>query len=329
MEKPVAGPDRAPAKPTYLRWFLVCIGIYIASVGAFGIYSHTRKKASLLREVDASLLLGARNLKYMLAPDFHDRATGPGTISLEEELRNRQAFNDYWTETHFKWVYTLVEKDGKFFFSGPAPSLQEIKERQSWYFYPYLDIPPEFVQALAQRKAAFIEYTDHWGHFRSVALPQVSPLGRPYLACADLEISYVQAILRRNMVETILTVLFFLGCSLPFTWLFYTHAAKLRALNADLGLHRDHLEELVHQRTLELEAGQQKLRNALAEVKTLRGLVPVCSSCKKIRDDHGFWSQFELYVEAHSDAEFTHGICPECAQELYPEYLPGDGTAGG
>ncbi len=62
-----------------------------------------------------------------------------------------------------------------------------------------------------------------------------------------------------------------------------------------------------------------KLESALAEVKTLRGILPICSFCKKIRDDDGYWSQVEVYVKDHSDADFTHGICPACMKEHYPE----------
>ncbi len=64
-----------------------------------------------------------------------------------------------------------------------------------------------------------------------------------------------------------------------------------------------------------------QLKDALARVKTLSGLVPICSSCKKIRDDQGYWQQVEVYVKEHSNAEFTHGVCPECAEKLYGEYL--------
>jgi K+-sensing histidine kinase KdpD len=60
--------------------------------------------------------------------------------------------------------------------------------------------------------------------------------------------------------------------------------------------------------------------NALSEVKQLRGLLPICSSCKRVRDDHGSWNQIEAYVRDHTDAEFTHGLCPECARRLYPEF---------
>jgi hypothetical protein len=62
-----------------------------------------------------------------------------------------------------------------------------------------------------------------------------------------------------------------------------------------------------------------ELHKTLAEVKVLRGIVPICSSCKKIRDDSGFWQQVEVYVIAHSDAMFSHGICPECIEKLYPD----------
>jgi len=59
------------------------------------------------------------------------------------------------------------------------------------------------------------------------------------------------------------------------------------------------------------------LTDALANVKTLRGLIPICASCKKIRDDKGFWSQVEVYVRDRSEAEFSHGICPDCMKRLY------------
>lgn len=62
-----------------------------------------------------------------------------------------------------------------------------------------------------------------------------------------------------------------------------------------------------------------KLQQALAEVKTLSGLVSICSHCKKIRDDRGLWMQLETYIQEHTNAHFTHGICPECVEALYPD----------
>ena len=60
-----------------------------------------------------------------------------------------------------------------------------------------------------------------------------------------------------------------------------------------------------------------ELEQALAEIKTLQGILPICASCKKIRDDKGSWNQIEAYIHAHSDAQFSHGICPDCLETLY------------
>jgi len=62
-----------------------------------------------------------------------------------------------------------------------------------------------------------------------------------------------------------------------------------------------------------------ELQEALAQVKTLSGLLPICVSCKKIRNDQGYWQQVEDYIREHSEAEFSHGLCPDCARKLYPE----------
>ena len=64
----------------------------------------------------------------------------------------------------------------------------------------------------------------------------------------------------------------------------------------------------------------QELTEALARVKTLSGLLPICAACKKIRDDKGYWQQVETYISQRSEADFTHGICPDCAERLYPEF---------
>ena len=70
----------------------------------------------------------------------------------------------------------------------------------------------------------------------------------------------------------------------------------------------------------EREVMIRELTDALNKVKTLRGLIPICANCKKIRDDKGYWNQIEEYIKEYSDAEFSHSICPECTQKLYPEF---------
>ena len=63
----------------------------------------------------------------------------------------------------------------------------------------------------------------------------------------------------------------------------------------------------------------QELQEALTQIKTLEGLIPICANCKKVRDDQGYWQEVEGYVMEHSHAEFSHGICPTCAKKLYSD----------
>ncbi len=84
-------------------------------------------------------------------------------------------------------------------------------------------------------------------------------------------------------------------------------------VTAVLTLQRKRLEE-------KREKAISDREKALEDIKILRGLLPICASCKKIRDDQGYWNQIEVYVHKHSEADFSHGICPECAKKLYPEF---------
>jgi len=72
----------------------------------------------------------------------------------------------------------------------------------------------------------------------------------------------------------------------------------------------------------DLATSKDELARSRDELRMLRGFIPICASCNKIRDDDGFWTQLEVFIRDHSEAEFSHGICPECAERLYPELDP-------
>lgn len=96
-----------------------------------------------------------------------------------------------------------------------------------------------------------------------------------------------------------------------------------RRAEGKLAKQRDHLEKTVKELEKAKAAKRElisELQDALAEVKQLSGLLPICSHCKKIRDDEGYWKNVEEYITHHSEAEFSHSICPECLKELYPKF---------
>jgi PAS domain S-box-containing protein len=91
---------------------------------------------------------------------------------------------------------------------------------------------------------------------------------------------------------------------------------------------RKHAEEELQRYSTDLEKSNHELKDALANIKQLTGMLPICASCKQIRDDKGYWKSVEAYVSEHSEAVFSHGICPECEQVMYDglDKLVGENT---
>ncbi len=96
-----------------------------------------------------------------------------------------------------------------------------------------------------------------------------------------------------------------------------TFAAEVLLTRLEYG-GRAFLQATVRNITARKQA-EEALQKARDEVQTLQGILPICSNCKKIRDDKGHWNQVEVYVRDHTEADFSHGICPECAKKLYPD----------
>ena len=106
----------------------------------------------------------------------------------------------------------------------------------------------------------------------------------------------------------------------------YWEFAVISPITDELGITTNFLavkEDITERKQFEAEREKliTDLQTALADIKTLGGLIPICSSCKKIRDDKGYWNILEAYLMKHSDAQFTHGICPDCMAKLYPDFV--------
>lgn len=169
--------------------------------------------------------------------------------------------------------------------------------------------------------------------FLLFAAPALAPLAIQFLAQGDdlhLVMGAITALylilmvfIARTMNQTIITSL--------------TLRFENRDLVAYLAAAKGHAERLNEDLTFEINESRQalkerarlitELQDAAANIKVLRGLLPICSHCKKIRDDEGIWQMVEVYVHEHSNADFSHSICPECLNRMYPELgknnLPG------
>jgi CheY-like chemotaxis protein len=86
-----------------------------------------------------------------------------------------------------------------------------------------------------------------------------------------------------------------------------------------MALYKAEIEGALRKKERELAKQNRQLKRALEEIKIISGLLPICSRCKKIRDDEGYWHQVEQYIQDHSKIKFSHSLCPECAKHLYPD----------
>lgn len=184
-------------RPYILKFFLWPIIFYLFFLGVYTAYLLAEMRQTTLKEIDNRLSRAVQKVPSLLADDFHDRAVGPDSIGRPEELANRQRVNDFVKGGNFVYAYTLIKKDGMFYFTAPTVTAEEALERDSWYFYPYTDAPPAFSFALESGKTQFIDYEDSWGNFRSVVMPLTSPGGRRYLACIDVRQDVVERMMNK------------------------------------------------------------------------------------------------------------------------------------
>ena len=219
-------------------FFFVAVGLYFRA-------SWKYEEDGIVRSIDARLQLAAETIPLLLAPDFHDRALGPGSISLKEELLNRMRINTFVRNSGLRYAQTLVKFGDEFYFSAPTVTKEEERERESWYFYPYDDIPEEFRQSYDTGRTVYLSYSDHWGSYRSICRPMLSAGGiRHYLVVVDISTDSVQGLLHRGWRRSVLTILFLFLSVLPLGYTLWRLTADLKKSEADR--HRAELDYLTY-----------------------------------------------------------------------------------
>lgn len=231
-----------------LRAYLL-LGTYVFLVAILAYAWIDYEERQALATIDAKLRLGATSLKYLLADDFHDRATHREAIDFDEELNNRKKCNEFAATNGFIYVYTLVRSEGELYFSAPTVTPEEAEEQKIWYFHPYADAPREFHDAFDTHQDVFLSYSDEWGDFRTYCAVEASPTGNTYLSCADIEVQKLQTIQGKYLFISSAAALIFLALLFPTTVLirgFYrTTIQELGQSHAAVSAHRDLLENLI------------------------------------------------------------------------------------
>ncbi len=207
-------------KKQYRQLYVAAAILYFLALFAYGFWNYTYQKSELLSNVDAKLYNCAIALKHMLPDDYHDRAIDEDAISIEEDREIVNKFNEYVKETDVKYIYTIIKKNEKLFFVASEVTVdpKEIgieTPRGTYYFYEYTDADESFYAAFDSARPTYNTVSDQWGEVRTVMIPQTSPGGIKYLACADYDIGYIRGLLRSNLLQSIAIAAFFLLLGVP------------------------------------------------------------------------------------------------------------------
>lgn len=213
---------------------------------------------------------------------------------------------------------TLIDQEGHIIYSNRFPYRKEVIS------YPY----SEFVGKVMKGEKGDVEIRDSSDEDR-IKYVSFAPIeGIGWSVIIEKSKSKVLKSEFTSFLQTGIVSLLAMVVALCLAYLSEKHrqVVALRTLSAERAIANERLMgEIAERKRAEEEREKliRQLQKALAEVKTLKGIFPICASCKKVRDDKGYWTQIEAYIRDHSEAEFSHGICPECMKKLYPD-LAGD-----
>ena len=158
---------------------------------------HAHRRA-FLDGIDEKLKACVYTLPIILPPDYHDRATGPGSIPRAEYDSVNAALSRYAREAGIDYLYSYVQDGGRFYETASNPGAGDTI--QTGFYYAVQQPPAGMLEAERTGRIVFREYVDEWGHFRGAFAAMTTPAGRPYLVGADASITYIDAELRRSML---------------------------------------------------------------------------------------------------------------------------------
>jgi signal transduction histidine kinase/CheY-like chemotaxis protein len=252
-------------KQSSLRPFLAPMIFYLVGVVIYALFVSYFDRNKIIRSIDERLLYAARNVKFILPDDFHDRAVTAGAISDSENTRNIAMLSDFAKISNLSYLYTTVVRDGKVFFTSSSASDEDIRKKNlPYYWQDYPEATPEFIATIKATSPTFESSKDRWGSFRSAIISISSPGGHQYLVGADMNITFVNKEILMGIGGILLRAFFFLIILIPLfikirnfykghTFILEKEILERKQAEAKLEQYKLHLEEIIRRRTEQLE----------------------------------------------------------------------------
>lgn len=285
------------------------IGFTLLVVALFCTWSYLQEEEHLFAQIDGQLLAAASTIPHVLKDDFHDRTTSANSILPKEDQQNIESLSALSNRLGMKFLYTVIkDQKGNFRLSSSGATEDEFqKGEEVRYFAAYQDVSKLIIEAFNNEKTVFSKraqkyhpiyapvYSDRWGTYRSVFIPLHSPGGRPYFACADIDITHVNKLLQQNLMHNLLAFAVLTMAILP---IIYSYVKVIRRKSREYQqVHKLYLDQSERSVTDALTGigNRLKLDNELkTAMNNFRnfghrfGLVMIdIDHFKKINDQHG------------------------------------------
>jgi len=186
--------------------FRTKILITISLINAFAViaftgYTYSVHRKSIMQNIEERLYAGASAMPFILARDLQDRTS----LAEAEHLQNVTTLSHYAKRLNLTYLYTMIQKDGKIFFTATSATDEELKDASyDAFMTEYKDASPALRRAFMDMKPYYEDTIDKYGHFRSILLPMRSAGGRVYIAGADLDIGYIKTLLTRGLIKSLI-----------------------------------------------------------------------------------------------------------------------------
>jgi hypothetical protein len=298
--------NRAPVARRLRRGYLLGLGIAIL----FIIAAQLMVQLSIREQYQDSRVVNIAGRQRMLSQKLVKVAlklsTAKNQRELDEYTNELEVARTLWVTSHRALLYGDIER-------GLPPTQDHLIIERYRAIEPYLEVMRNAAAALAtevsgvpladvNRKRVQV-LTGELGSREALFLAEMD---RIVFAYDDLARDKVQDLAGTERALTLLTLAVF---GFVAVFVFEPAVRVIQQQFIQLARNRDEKADLA-----------ANLQDALDHVRQLHGMLPICASCKKIRDDDGYWTQIEVYLEHNSDAEFSHGMCPECVEQLYPNF---------
>ncbi len=262
--------------------FLILIIIFfLIIIISLSYIKFEKYKNNIIENIDKELFISAKTIPYVLNERFHDRAFYKDSVSHSEDSANISHLSDLCNSLKLKYLYTVIKKDNKYFITSSSATNEEIANKtQVFFLTDYNDADTNLKIAFEKNEASFFENTDKWGKYRTVAIPFQNKNGHKYISCADIDVNYLNMLLKINIYDFLIDLLILITFIL-LTYYFYHRNIKLntkrlekeienrRNAEDNLKNNNNNLEKIIETKTSNLKQSQQNFENFFNNIDDL------------------------------------------------------------